>query len=73
MVPGPSGTGTLFYCKSVTFFFPETFSQASGAVISGFGCGALVFSPAASALSLKLAQMPEFLGAALETVTRDGR
>ncbi len=54
-------------------WFPDRRGLASGAVISGFGCGALVFSPAVSHLSTAFASQPTYLGAAIDTITHEGR
>ncbi len=54
-------------------WFPDRRGLASGAVISGFGCGALVFSPVATKLMSVFCVAPQFLSSSLATVTREGK
>jgi len=54
-------------------WFPDKRGIASGIVIAGFGSGALFFTPMMNTLSAKFAQMPEYLGKSIETVTESGK
>ena len=54
-------------------WFPDKRGMASGIVIAGFGSGALFFTPMMNMLSAKFAQMPEYLGKSIETVTEGGK
>ena len=54
-------------------WFPDKRGIASGIVIAGFGSGALFFTPMMNTLSAKFAQMPEYLGKSIETVTEGGK
>lgn len=53
-------------------WFPDRRGMASGSVIAGFGCGALIFSPAVSALAEAFSSAPVYLGAGLKVVNQGG-
>ena len=59
--------------QAVIEWFPDKRGMASGIVIAGFGSGALFFTPAMNKLSSKFAEMPEYLGKSIETITEGGK
>jgi len=54
-------------------WFPDKKGLASGVVLSGFGCSAMLFVSAISGLMNRFSHIPSYLGTHLETVIENGR
>lgn len=54
-------------------WFPDKKGLASGVVLSGFGCAALLFASSMSGLMNRFSHVPTYLGSHLDTITENGR
>lgn len=74
---GGTGIGLAYTPPVATLmqWFPDKKGVASGLTIAGFGSGALLFTPAVQYLMKKFAEMPTYLGPAVDFVSKiqDGK
>ena len=59
--------------QAIINWFPDKKGLGTGLVIGGFGSGALFFTPAINALSMKFSQLPTYLGRSVDLVMENGR
>jgi len=59
--------------QAIINWFPDKKGLGTGLVIGGFGSGALFFTPAINALSMKFSKLPTYLGSSVDLVMENGR